>query len=98
MNLLTHEYSLALYGVILWQGEQFFTSKKSFFNFIQESSRNIGRSMLWVGLVVVFDDELLAQYNHWAAMDYTEAPKWLYTIAGFSIDIIRTNITTKFGK
>jgi hypothetical protein len=47
-----------------------------------------------VGIIVVFDDEILAKYNEWAAMDYADAPLYMYTMAGFFIDMIRTKITS----
>lgn len=94
-NILTHEYLLAVYGVLLWQVEQYFESKDNLKMFLKHSSKSIGRSLIWVGIVVVFDDELLAKYNHWAAMDYVEIPSYMYTIAGFFIDLIRSKLTDK---
>lgn len=90
--ILLHEYSLALYGVILWQVEQAFVVKDWT---IKHSIRNVGRSLIWVGVIVVFDDELLAQYNKIVILDYKEAPFWLYIIAGFLIDIVRSYFTKK---
>jgi hypothetical protein len=84
---------LAVYGVLLWQVEQYFVSKDPLKQFLNKSHKNIGRSLIWVGIVVVFDDEILAKYNQWAAMDYSEAPLYMYTTAGFFIDMIRTRIT-----
>lgn len=93
--IIFHPYVLAVYGVLLWQVEQYFSLKKPFKQFIKEAGPNIGRSLIWVGIVVVFDDEILGKYNHWAAVDYTEAPLYFYTIAGFFIDFIRTKISSK---
>lgn len=92
-KLIFHEYVLAVYGVLLWQIEQYFVSKDSFKVFLSKSHKNIGRSLIWVGIVVVFDDEILAKYNQLAAMDYKEMPIYMYTVAGFFIDMIRTRIT-----
>ena len=92
-KILFHEYTLAVYGVLLWQVEQYFVSKDPIKVFLNKSHKNIGRSLIWVGIVVVFDDEILAKYNHWAAMDYAEMPFFMYTVAGFFIDMIRTKIT-----
>lgn len=89
-SIIFHPYILAMYGVLLWQVEQWFSSKKPFKEFIGSANRNIGRSLIWVGIVVVFDDEILAKYNEWAAMDYHEMPLYMYTIAGFFIDLIRS--------
>jgi hypothetical protein len=94
-SIIFHPYVLALYGVTLWQIEQWFTSRKPFLSFIKDAHRNIGRSLVWVGIVVVFDDEIMAKYNQWAAVDYSDIPLYFYTIAGFFIDLIRTKIIDK---
>ena len=94
-SVILHPYVLAMYGVVLFQIEQYFSSKKPFGQFWEISKGNVYRSLVWVGLVVVFDDEILAQYNHWAAKDYEEMPLYMYTISGFFIDFIRTKITKK---
>ena len=91
-SLILHPYMLAVYGVLLWQVEQWYTSKKSFNEFWNDAQRNMGRSFIWVGVVVVFDDEILGKYNHWAAIDYSEMPLYMYTVAGFFIDLIRSKI------
>lgn len=91
-SILLHPYILAVYGVLLWQIEQWFTSKKPFVQFLKDAQRNLGRSLIWVGVVIVFDDEIIGKYNHWAAVDYSEIPLYFYTIAGFFIDLIRTKI------
>ncbi len=93
-TILSHEYTLAVYGVLLWQFEQYFVSKDPLKEFLNKSHKNIGRSLIWVGIIVVFDDEILAKYNEWAAMDYVDAPLYMYTMAGFFIDMIRTKITS----
>lgn len=91
-SVLLHPYVLAVYGVLLWQVEQWYTFKKPFKEFWKEAQRNVGRSMIWVGIVVVFDDEILSKYNGWAAVDYSQMPLYMYTIAGFFIDLIRSKI------
>lgn len=91
-SIIFHPYMLAVYGVILWQVEQWYTSKKSFKEFWKDAHKNVGRSLVWVGIVVVFDDEILGKYNHWAAVDYQEMPLYMYTVAGFFIDLIRSKI------
>lgn len=93
-TILFHPYVLAVYGVLLWQVEQYFSLKKPFKQFIESALPNIGRSLIWVGIVVVFDDEIMGKYNHWAAVDYAEIPVYFYTIAGFFIDVIRTRIAS----
>lgn len=92
-SIILHPYILAVYGVLLWQVENWFTSKKPFKQFLNDASGNIGRSLIWVGVVVVFDDEILSKYNEWAAMDYHEMPLFMYTIFGFFIDLIRSKLT-----
>ena len=92
-SLLLHPYTLAVYGVLLWQIEQWWQSKDDWKTFVKKSQKNIGRSLIWVGLVVVFDDEIIGKYNHWAAADiHTPAPLYFYTIAGFFIDFLRSRI------
>jgi len=94
-SVILHPYVLAMYGVLLFQVEQYLSLKKPFAEFWEISKGNVYRSLVWVGLVVVFDDEILTQYNHWAAKDYEQMPLYMYTIAGFFIDFIRTKITKK---
>jgi hypothetical protein len=95
-NFILHPYVLAVYGVLLWQVEEWWKSKDNWKIFLVKSQRNIGRSMIWVGLVVVFDDELINKYNEWAASDFPiPAPIYFYTLAGFFIDFIRTKFIDK---
>ena len=52
--------------------------------------------MIWVGMIVVFDDELLDKYNTWAAVDVKlEEHLYYYTIAGFFVDILRSKLFSK---
>lgn len=96
-SIILHPYFLAIYGVLLWQVEQWYSSKKSFKEFLKDSYKNIGRSLIWVGIVVVFDDEIIEKYNMWAALDIKlEDHLYYYTIAGFFIDVIRTKIFKNF--
>lgn len=94
-DIIFHPYFLAVYGVLLWQVEQWMVSKLSVKEFWGKAHRNIGRSLVWVGLVIVFDDEILGKYNQWAAVDYVEMPLYMYTVAGFFIDFIRSKIIDK---
>lgn len=94
-TFIVHPYVLAVYGVLLWQFEQYFESKGNFSNFFIKSRKNIYRSLIWVGIVVVFDDEIMSQYNEWAEMDYKDIPLYFYTIAGFFIDFIRSRFIDK---
>lgn len=95
-RIIIHPYFLAVYGVLLWQVEQWFSSKKPFKDFWKDAHRNVGRSLIWVGLVVVFDDEIESKYNLWAASDIKlENHLYFYTIAGFFIDLIRSKYFPK---
>lgn len=91
MELLwQHEYLLAFYGVIIWQIERYFHFEGTLKEFFQKSIKNVGSSMIWVGLAVVFDDELLAQYNRIASVDYGSVPLIGYVVIGFLINILRS--------
>lgn len=93
-----HEYVLALYGVMAWHTEEFLRSKKSLREFHIEAWRETGRALVWIGLVVVFDDEILEQYNRWAEVDYHVAEPWMYVAAGFFITVLRSRIQKFVGK
>ena len=95
LALLTHEYTLAFYGVVLWQIEQHFREKVKSRRSFAKIRAAMFRSMTWVGLLIVFDDEILAQYNHIAMVDYTEPPKWMYLLLGFLTDIIRSKFVSR---
>lgn len=97
LNILTHEYVLAVYGVVAWQLEGFFRSNKSLSEYHRQAWREMGQSLIWVGIAVVFDDEILAQYNSWAEMDYHAPEPWMYTATGFFITIIRSKIAERIG-
>jgi len=95
---LQHEYILALYGVAGWHLEEFFRSKKTFKEFHSHAWRETGQALVWVGMVVVFDDEILRQYNEWAEQDYETALPWMYVASGFFITVIRSRIQKYIGK
>lgn len=88
--LLHHEYLLAVYGVLLWHLEQYFHYNGTVKEYILKSAKTIGSSLIWVGIALVFDDELLDQYNEWSNEQFTYIPEVGYTIIGFFIDIIRS--------
>lgn len=96
-TILTHEYTLAMYGVVAWQLNKFFMSKKTLRQYHREAWREMGQALVWVGIAVVFDDEILAQYNDWAEMDYHAPEPWMYIMAGFSITVLRTKIADRLG-
>jgi len=83
-TILTHEYILALYGIILWQIEQHFTRNTTF----QEKKKEVGISLIWVGMLITFDDEIVSFLN--ISIELT----WYHYVGlGFFIDIIRQRIT-----
>lgn len=86
IQILSHEYLMALYGVLAWQVWELIQSKNKIT--FKTHVHVVLKSMFWASLVVVFDDELIAQYDKFAELDYTDMPKWGYTLAGFAIDII----------
>lgn len=90
ISVFTHEYVLTLYGVILWQIEQSIEQKLTFNESLKKIKKNVISSFVWVGFIIVFDDELLARYNEFAHVDYDEPPFFMYIIGGFLIDFFRT--------
>jgi hypothetical protein len=93
MEFFLHEYMLVIYGVVIWQVEQWFESKKKPLAFIRDHfGKNVISSLPWIGIVVAFDDELLARYNGWAVLDHASMPWYIYIAMGFSIDIVRSRI------
>lgn len=97
ITILTHEYTLAMYGVLAWQLERFFRSKKNLKEYHKGAWRELGQALVWIGIVIVFDDELLAKYNEWAEIDYAEPVPWMYIAAGFFITLLRTKIGKQLG-
>ena len=95
MSILTHEYALCLYGIILWEFSEYLQSKTPFKVFVKQSSKDILNSLLWCALVLVVDDELLAQYNKLAIIDFKSIPWQMYIMIGFFIDIIRAKYVKK---
>lgn len=90
LNILIHEYTLTLYGVILWQIEQCIELGLSLDESIKKIKKNVLSSLIWIGIVVVFDDELLSRYNEIALVDYTDPPFFMYLLGGFSVDFLKT--------
>jgi len=88
--VLGHPYLLCLYGIILWQLEQQLTNKITLKNRVAF----VGRSMIWAGAIVVFDDEIISVINE--KIDFVIHEEWyFYLIAGFLIDIVRSVVTSK---
>ena len=96
---------MGVYGVLMLHLEKFFRfvniaqknklGWKSLFKFWWLEWDDIVRSLMWFGLVVVYDDELLGKYNDWAEVDLHEAASWMYFMAGFGIDRIIVNLKKK---
>jgi len=105
IKILGHEHMMGVYGVFMLHFEKFFR----FVNLAQKHKlgwRSIGkfwwlewddivRSLMWFGLVVVYDDELLSIYNGWAETDVQQAQHWMYFVAGFGIDRLIVNLKQK---
>lgn len=97
-NILQHEHMMGVYGVFMMHLEKFFRfvnlaqknkmGWRSLFRFWWFEWDDIVRSLMWFGLVVVYDDELLGGYNSWAETDIQDAQHWMYFVAGFGIDRI----------
>jgi len=83
IGLLTHEYAMACYGVLFWQLCNGVIKKNvDWRGHVQTMLKAMG----WSGLIVIFDDEIMAQYNKFAELDYSYMPLYGYTVAGFFID------------
>lgn len=85
-SLLYHEYVWVLLGVVAW--ELIFGTKGRIW-------RNIVRGMGAGGLVVAFDDEILARYNAMAMIPFEAIPWYLYVVAGFFADLILSKFIFK---
>ena len=60
MELFTHEYAMACYGVLAWQICNGVIKKDANW---RDHLKVIVKAMGWSGVIIIFDDELLAQYN-----------------------------------
>jgi len=108
MTVLTHEYVLGVYGVFMLHFEKFFRfvnlaqknhlGWKSLVKFWKFEWDDIVRSLMWLGILIAIDDEILAKYNTWAETDIELLQPWMYFAAGFGIDRIIVSIkkNTKF--
>lgn len=88
-----HPYVLVFFGILLWQAEQAFTVGLR----IKERMNFVGRSLIWGGAIVVFDDEILDYLYDTMGLGF-ETEWYFYIIAGFFIDIIRTQITKRLSE
>jgi hypothetical protein len=91
INILTHEFTLTLYGVMLFHIEQCIESKLSFNESVDKVKKGIISSFIWIGFVIAFDDELLARYNEFAHVDYSNPPFFMYILGGFMVDFLRAS-------
>lgn len=89
-KILTHEFVLTLYGVILFHLEQCIQLKLSYKDSIDKIKQGLISSFIWVGFVIAFDDELLSRYNEFANVDYADPPFFMYILGGFMVDFLRS--------
>jgi len=88
MDFLIHPYALVLYGIILWQIEQSIT--KGFD--LKERKKNVGKSLVWGSLIVIFDDEAMEFIEE--KLDIMFNARWYFYIGGgFFVDIIRSKFS-----
>lgn len=86
--IVFHPYSLVVYGILLWQIEQSITKG---FNY-QERSKNLGKSLVWGSLIVIFDDEAMEFIQE--KLDIVFDANWYFYLGGgFFVDIIRSKIS-----
>jgi hypothetical protein len=90
LNILTHEFTLTLYGVMLFHIEQCIESKLTYKESVDKIKQGIISSLIWVGFVIAFDDELLSRYNGFANVDYSDPPFFMYILGGFMVDFLRS--------
>lgn len=103
IQFLTHEYVIAFYGVVMWSltelSSHLYSLQKitlqEVINFYRKDIIIMGRSMIFVGFLVVFDDELLARYNAFMVVDYHEMTWQMYFGLGFIIEFIISKFFTK---
>lgn len=88
-NILTHEFTLTLYGVMLFHIQQCIESNLSYKESKQKVKQGIISSLIWIGFVIAFDDELLSRYNEIAHVDYSDPPFFMYILGGFMVDFLR---------
>lgn len=50
----------------------------------------MGSSLIWVGIALVFDDEILDYYNEWTDESHKYIPEIGYVMIGFFIDVLRS--------
>jgi hypothetical protein len=94
--ILTHEYVLAMYGIVLWQISLYLKTSLSFKAFSKIAFKRMLDCLVWVGMLIVFDDEILAWYNHYAHVDYSSPPFFMYIFLGFITNILITFVTHKY--
>lgn len=89
INILTHEFTLTLYGVMLFHIEQCIQLKTPYKESVEKVKKGVISSLIWIGFVIAFDDELLARYNEFAHVDYSDPPFFMYILGGFMVDFLR---------
>ena len=96
-----HEYWLAVYGVIAgavtdysWNRNKS-GNKLTFKQWRHDYKDDFLRDMVWVPLVVIFDDELLGAWNKTGLYTIAEVGPFFYFVTGFSIDRIISLLSGK---
>lgn len=89
LNIFTHEFTLTLYGVMLFHIEQCIQDKLPYKESVKNIKRGVVSSLIWVGFVIAFDDELLSRYNEFANVDYSDPPFFMYILGGFMVDFLK---------
>lgn len=96
MVILTHEYFLVFYGVVIWYVAAWSFEKNkydrkgkdfSFRDWKRKTYDNFIVTLVVAPLVVVFDDELLALYNQLTGKD-VQLGRMIYLFAGPVTDFL----------
>ena len=86
INVVTHEFFLAMYGVLVWYAGVYALDKKAnkrltFTKWRKDNNANIFLTVLLAPLVIIFDDEAIFLINHLTGGNY-EMNEFVYVCAG----------------
>lgn len=86
VEIITHEFFLAMYGVLVWYSGVYALDKKhrknlTFKKWRTENNANIFLTVLLAPLVIIFDDEAIFALNHLTGGSY-EMNEFIYVCAG----------------
>ena len=90
--LLLHVYKWFIFGGMVQKHKLPWTS---LFKFWWLEWDDIGKSLVWAGVTIAFDDVIVGWYNGWAEQDIIVLTSEMYFGAGFFIDFFRKAIATK---